>query len=565
MPRPDLAERLHALVELARESAAPRIVSAADELTAQLAGGRFYLACVGQFKRGKSTLINALLDEAVLPMGVLPLTTVVTVLRSGPRPAARVRLRRTGWISIEPSELVEFASAERNPDNARDVEAVEVLHPSPVLAHGLCLVDTPGVGSISSLSTAATREFLPRIDAALVVLGGEPPISREELDLVTELATHVEHFLFVLNKADLFTAGQLGEIDRFTAQALARGLDRVVDRTFRVSALDHLRHTPRSDDWRELRGAIGDLGARSRADLVERAGRRGLERLARALDGELGLREELLSEPLEESSRRVGRLRRTIARALRQVDDLRPLMAAEQLRLETELDRLRGAFLAENGREASAELHATLDAADVLDRSSVSDTTRVVASSRIDRWRTTVEPLAEQLYRRAVEHFIEQGCDCLAHLAAEPDLQALPEALPADLGFRGASEYRFLERWGDDPSQLLRRLADRLRGPARRRRAIVAEADAHLSALLEVNSARLKNDLLERALESRRRVENEISGMLLGLRDRAEAALARAEEAHQEGESAVADELATLRRWRARLASSAESVERSGS
>jgi len=66
----------------------------------RLAEGRFYVACVGQFKRGKSTLINALVGHAVLPAGVAPVTSVVTVVRYGSEPRARVRLANQAWQPI---------------------------------------------------------------------------------------------------------------------------------------------------------------------------------------------------------------------------------------------------------------------------------------------------------------------------------------------------------------------------------------------------------------------------------------------------------------------------------
>src|SRR4030042_1781542 len=64
-----------------------------QELTDRLAQGRFHLAVLGQFKRGKSTLLNALLGEAVLPMAVVPLTAVPTFIRPGQTPAARVHFQ----------------------------------------------------------------------------------------------------------------------------------------------------------------------------------------------------------------------------------------------------------------------------------------------------------------------------------------------------------------------------------------------------------------------------------------------------------------------------------------
>jgi hypothetical protein len=76
----------------------------ACELARRVAERRFFVACVGQFKRGKSSLVNALVGASILPTGVAPVTTVVTVVRYGESRAARVTLP-SGTLTIEPSAL----------------------------------------------------------------------------------------------------------------------------------------------------------------------------------------------------------------------------------------------------------------------------------------------------------------------------------------------------------------------------------------------------------------------------------------------------------------------------
>ena len=63
-------------------------------------------------------------------------------------------------------------------------------------------MDTPGLGSVFAGNTAATQPFVPHIDAAIVVVGADPPISGEELALVEEVGKQVHDVLVVMNKAD---------------------------------------------------------------------------------------------------------------------------------------------------------------------------------------------------------------------------------------------------------------------------------------------------------------------------------------------------------------------------
>ena len=176
------AGALEHVAGIAREIDADHVGEEAEALAARLGEGRFFVACLGQFKRGRSTLINALLEHDLLPTGVLPVTAVVTVVRWGEHASARVRLRDGDWRPIALGEVADYVAEDRNPENAKGVMGVEVFAPSVLLRGGMCLVDTPGIGSVFAENTGATRDFVPHIDAVLVVLGADPPISGAELD-----------------------------------------------------------------------------------------------------------------------------------------------------------------------------------------------------------------------------------------------------------------------------------------------------------------------------------------------------------------------------------------------
>ena len=95
--------------------------------------------------------------------------------------------------------------------------------PSALLSTGMCLVDTPGLGSVFTGNTAATQAFIPHIDAALVVVGADPPLAGEELALVEAVGRQVQNLILVLNKADRTTdaerAAAVGSPKRFWKNA----------------------------------------------------------------------------------------------------------------------------------------------------------------------------------------------------------------------------------------------------------------------------------------------------------------------------------------------------------
>ena len=308
---PDDIHTLETLAAIASEIGATRIADEARALAARVAEGRFYVACVGQFKRGKSTLLDALVGEPILPTGVVPVTAVPTILRYGAERRARVRLADGTWVDIAPETLEQYVSEEHNPENAKGVAAVEVFVASALLASGLCLVDTPGLGSVFLGNTMATREFVPHIDAVLVVIGADPPIAGEELALVEEVAREVRAMLFVLNKADRVTEAERREATAFAVQVLERRLGHAVGPIYEVSAAEQLAssHDARLDgagasrEWPALVAALHDLQSRSGRALVRAAAARGRERLVSAVRAMIDEQRSALTRPIDESER----------------------------------------------------------------------------------------------------------------------------------------------------------------------------------------------------------------------------------------------------------------------
>ena len=535
---------------LAREAGADELAREASLVAERLREGRFYVACVGQFKRGKSTLVNALVGEAVLPAGVVPVTSVVTVVRWGERRAARVRFGHRAWEDCDPGALETYVSEEHNPGNEKDVTGVEVFVPSPLLAGGLCLVDTPGIASVSVAGTAATRAFVPHVDAALVVLGADPPISGAELDLVEALAGTVGEMVFVLNKADRLPEAERAEAVRFTARVLGERLGRPIGPILQVSAAERLAGHGPPRDWAALVGRLEVLARDAGADLVRAAEIRETRALAARLLAELDQQQAALTRPLVESEAEVKRRRRTAAAAERALEELGPRMTAVEDRLVRTLAAARDAFLPAAVAEARRDLQARL--ADVFRtggplRTRAVEAATEVARQVLERWRREQGPQVERLYREAMQRFVA--------LLGEID-QGLPgspgstEALPSEAALTARSQLHYTEMLRIAPVSAAARLWDRLRPPAARRRAVERAAVAYLERLLEVNSARVANDFRERVARSRRELE---AGVRRPLRDAvtsAERALAEARRARAAGAAAVRarlERIATLR------------------
>jgi small GTP-binding protein len=176
--------------------------AALEELRGRLAERRLRVLVAGEAKRGKSTLVNALLGRAVLPAGVTPLTALATTVRHGQEEGVTAVFAGSRAESFPLSALDDLVTERGNPGNCRGLESVTVVVDCPLLARGVELVDTPGTGSIYAHNTAAAQAALETMDAAVFVLSADPPVSGSERELMAQVAELSVTMFVVLNKAD---------------------------------------------------------------------------------------------------------------------------------------------------------------------------------------------------------------------------------------------------------------------------------------------------------------------------------------------------------------------------
>jgi len=222
---PLLEQSLIYLLELGPEYA-PRYKNI-EALKERLLQERFHLAILGQFKRGKSTFLNALLGAELLPTAVIPLTAIPTFLLWGPEPRVSVLYEKgfreeASFLHVEDltSYLVQFVTEAGNPHNQKGVSAVEVYYPSPLLKQGVVLIDTPGIGSTFQHNTETTLKFLPQCDAAVFLLSADPPLTQAELEFLQAVRSQIAHLFFILNKVDYLDTQEMSSLLHFVKKVL---------------------------------------------------------------------------------------------------------------------------------------------------------------------------------------------------------------------------------------------------------------------------------------------------------------------------------------------------------
>lgn len=360
-----LAELEHILQDMGADFSG--FAARAGELRRRLDEERFRLAVLGQFKRGKSTLLNALLHESLLPTGILPVTAIPTTLRYGPHRRVRVSFRDGRWEDYEGSlehlqaVLTRYVSEQDNPANRLGVAQVDIDHPAALLAQRVEIIDTPGIGSTVLHNTRTARAMVPVCDGALFVLSPDPPITEVEvqfLNAVREAATRV---IFVLAKADMLAPSERQPLVTFLKKVLHddAGFSGEV-RIFLVSGRQALE-TDAKDGLSlqtghgvsELESFLGEfLRTDKRAALHEAIQRKGA-RLIRETLFSLDLQRKIIELPREDLARRAARFEAHLEKIDRERVYLHDRVRGDHQRLLEEVEQ-RAAMLSEHTQEALA-------------------------------------------------------------------------------------------------------------------------------------------------------------------------------------------------------------------
>ena len=197
----------------------PQIIACRNQLHAH---NGVDVAVFGRFKAGKSSFLNHLTGRDVLPIGVVPLTAVITRLRYGPNEKVEVRFLNGSAKTITLDEIGLYVGENENPDNQKQVASVEVELPALKPAEPLKFVDTPGLGSAFTHNTETTFQWLPNVGAALVAVSCDAPLSERDLALLDELRRHTPKIVLLLTKADLLTEPQRAEVLAFVREQCRR-------------------------------------------------------------------------------------------------------------------------------------------------------------------------------------------------------------------------------------------------------------------------------------------------------------------------------------------------------
>lgn len=532
---------------------------ALDALNDQLHQDRFRVLVTGEAKRGKSTLLNALLGRDILPTGVIPVTALATTVRQGTPARVTVRFSDGHVEQHEPTALAQFVTQTANPGNRHGISEVVLSLDAPLLARGVELVDTPGTGSVHAQNTDEAMATLRTMDAAVVVLTADPPVSAAEQELLRLVGQASVRTFVVLNKADQLNPADLAEAMAFTRDVVTEALGETVP-VFVCAAREGVR---RGVD--DLATALtGYLAEHRDADLLRSLTHRTRQLAAGLLD-EVLMARAVADLDASRRNEHVSALRAHLGALDQHRAESGDLVRAQARHILDEINTGAG--------QAAPALTAQVTAAwgNVWEENAThwprrqreaEGRRRLVELTReaVDTWRRAQEELVterlgglDQRVRERLGHDLDTFRDNVA------DLLGVGLALPQEGGPLVPSP-RFRYHFSEDVGQTellagwVRRHLPGAAGAERARAHLTAEA----ASLVPMQVGRVRADFQERLLESTRQMVRAVAARYDAVARRLISALEQSERQHGadgDGTVVLAAQEQVLRRIMAELSS----------
>jgi GTP-binding protein EngB required for normal cell division len=317
----------------------------------RLEDNSFEIAVFGRVSSGKSSLLDAILDTSVLPVGITPITAVPTRLIYGESPRIIVRFAERLPEVCDVSRLPEFATEQQNPSNRKNVARIQVELPSPRLQGGVSFMDTPGLGSLATSGAAETIAYLPKCDLGVVLIDSASTLTPDDVRTVAALLEAAVPVEVLLSKSDLLSAEDSGRMLRYVKEHLdtefrmdlpVRSLSVLSSHRASLDRWFSGRIAPLCEKSRELKTASVKRKIGALRDSVVGALQARLDRKGRT-SPDVAARSRGVEDRLRAATGRIEEMRTFCVRASEKIPELREEAvreAAEQLLGRSESDQM---------------------------------------------------------------------------------------------------------------------------------------------------------------------------------------------------------------------------------
>jgi len=575
-----MLSKIAALIELADGKDYKSVSDALSEVREKLTKEIFYLVVLGEFKRGKSTFINALLGENVLPTAIVPLTSIITKISYGTESSATVYYQKGDAEEISLDIIERYITEKGNPNNEKKVNYLEVFYPSDILAKGTVLIDTPGTGSIFEHNTLETYEFIPRVDAALFLLTVDHPLSQTEYDFLKDVRAQVPSIYFVLNKIDHAADADREESEIFIRNNLSTQLALDEVKIFPLSArlalqakINNDRNMLQESRLPVLEKELIKLLEEDKSQVILSSAAAKTRTNADKLKFQLELEEKAFRMPLEELKVKEEKLKEFLEEARRKARE-------QRLVIEGEVKTLLDDFVKELNREREEEIkkqeklleqwfaeHRHLPARKLMDQWNLELYKSL--TGLFDHKKQVLEDKLEEKLWLVFTEFIERAQKLVSqveketaelfavNLPAAGEIDILPER--EDFHFKIGTLYDFFP---EDPDFFIRekKFILRLLPPFPGKQLIYNEMKNIVVEQVDRNYGRLREDLSKRVNSGTQQIIRGLDQALATLTADLEKALQAALEQHEKSSTGFDDKLRKLQQQKKKLESIREEL-----
>ncbi|MGE0550650.1 MAG: dynamin family protein [Kofleriaceae bacterium] len=304
----------------------------------KLEAERFHLVVLGEFNHGKSTFVNALLGNDILPTGITPTTASINHVVYAKQPSARVVLLSGESKHLESGQIKEWVTVAGG--RASEVSYVEVGFPSELLQNNVVLVDTPGVNDLNEQRAEVTYGYVPRADAVVFLLDAGQALKDSEREFLRSrvLESARDRLIFVLGKMDMLSPDERTAVTDYVRKGLAQITpDPVV---FPISARDWAKSKDPTSGMPALVEHLERFLARDRAQVILDNAAADASRTAAYLENNLGVRMRAYDMDIGELEQRIAAVRDQLDTSKRKLDELHVRIDAdaESIKAQVGLD-----------------------------------------------------------------------------------------------------------------------------------------------------------------------------------------------------------------------------------
>jgi small GTP-binding protein len=323
---------------------------------------RFHLVVLGEFNHGKSTFVNALLQDDILPAGITPTTAAINHVVHADRPTAKVVLVTGEQRPLDPSQLKEWVTVSGG--RAAEVAYVELGFPSELLENNVVLVDTPGVNDLNEQRAEVTYGYVPRADAVVFLLDAGQALKDSEREFLRSrvLENAKDRLIFVLGKMDLLNAEEKTAVEAYVRDHLAKLVPQPT--VFPLSARDWLVHKDPKSGMPALIDHLSRYLATDRAQVLLDNAAADAARTAAYLENNLGVRLRACDLDLAELEERIGQVRAQLETSKRKLDEL-------HIRIDADAQAIKAQVALDIDAFARAFVGALPDQIDAVDADDV--------------------------------------------------------------------------------------------------------------------------------------------------------------------------------------------------